>query len=266
MILYALKMFMVVLKYLITFSVGGFFSIFSSFSFSHDEFIDVIAAAKPAVVTVEVVRSKKKIKPRQSIEALGENADFFEDDLKDLNDDYRTSRGTGFIVERANTKAISVLTAAHVVKGASRIKILFSNGVKKKADVIWLSRKKDIALLEVNYNTGLFKPLILSDEVVMEGQSILSISGSFHLSISSSLGIVSAVDVLLPSKKGIPLIQTDAVVNPGSSGGPLLNSKGEVIGLISNIFSKTGDFSGVSFAVPSPIVKELVLFQDGKRS
>ena len=266
MILFALKMFMVALKFLITFTVGGFLSIFSSFSFSHDEFIDVITAAKPAVVTVEVIRSKKKIKPRQSLEALGENADFFEDDLKNLKEDYRKSRGTGFIIKRTSTEVISILTAAHVVKGASKIKVVFSNGMKKKADIIWLSKKKDIALLEVNYKTDLFQPLILSDQVVMEGQSILSISASFHLSISSSLGIVSAVDVLLPSKKGIPLIQTDAVVNPGSSGGPLLNSQGEVIGLISNIFTKTGAFSGVAFAVPSAVVKELVLSQDRNRS
>ena len=242
--------------------LSGFLSFFSPLSLSHDEFIDVIATAKPSVVSIEVSRSSRKLKARQDIEILGDNADFFEDDL---SDNYRKSRGTGFIIKRNSVDVVSILTAAHVVKGASKIKILFSNGKKKKASIVWQSKKKDVALLEVKLDPSLFKSLVLSNQVVVEGQSILSISGSFHLSISSSLGIVSAVDVSLPAKKGIPLIQTDAVVNPGSSGGPLLNSQGEVIGLISNIFTKTGAFSGVAFAVPSTTVKELVLSQDRTR-
>ena len=257
---------MVERRLLLIFSLCCMLGSFSSPSLSHDEFIDVIAAAKPAVVTVEVFRSKKKIKPRQDIQALGESAFFFEDDLKKASDESRRSRGTGFIISRDFTETVSILTAAHVVKGASKIKILFSNGVKKKASIIWMSKKKDVALLEVNLDPSLYKSLVLSDQPVIEGQSVLSISGSFNLSISSSLGIISAVDVALSSKKGVPLIQTDAAVNPGSSGGPLLNKQGQVVGLISNIFTKTGAFSGVAFAIPSSLVKSLVLRQDRKKS
>ena len=230
----------------------------SKVSAAHDQFIEVIAKAKPAVVIIEVTRSKKKLKPKEEFRDLGESADFFE---KDLEVQPRRSRASGFIVElnTSNNDILNILTAAHVVKGVSKVKVLFSDGRRKDASINWLSVKDDVALLEVDMKSSSYGALTLSEQYVVEGQSVLSIAGSFDLSVSSSLGIISAVNVTLPSKKKLKLIQTDAVINPGSSGGALLDSDGHVVGLISNIYTKTGTFSGTAFAIPSLKIKEIIM-------
>ena len=223
-------------------------------SSAHDDFIEVIAQSKSAVVSIEVSRTKKSVKSKEAVEVLGDNADFFSNDI---NDFARKGRGSGFVVSYKEPN-IYILTAAHVVRGASKIKVVFFNSEKKKAKVVWFSRKNDVALLEVEGKDSFEHFLKLSDDVVVEGQGVLAIAGSFDLSVSSSVGIVSAVDVILPNKKAVKLVQTDAAVNPGSSGGPLINKKGDVIGLISNIYTKTGTFSGAAFAIPAALVKDLM--------
>jgi len=233
------------------------FCVFIQKSHAHDDYVRVVAQAKPAVVIIETFRSKKKSKPNPAVEALGEGADFFE---KRLSATPRKSRGSGFLLKASTslTEYRSILTAAHVVRKSSKIKVLFSNGKRESAEILWIDNRNDIALLKVKSRKAPDYGLVLSDSKVKEGQSMLSIAGSFDLSVSSSLGIVSAVDVVLPNKKKLKLIQTDAAINPGSSGGPLLNSMGEVSGVISNIYSKTGTFSGTAFAVPSLKVVELI--------
>jgi len=227
---------------------------------AHDEFIDVIAVSKPAVVSIEVTRTKNsKKKANAALEALGANADFFADDLEGLA---RKGRGSGFIFnyDHSQKSHIFILTAAHVVRGASKVNVVFQDSKREKAEVFWLSRKDDIALLKVKAIRSLSQEqgLELDSQPVVEGQGVLAIAGSFDLSISSSVGIVSAVDIVLPGKRKTKLIQTDAAVNPGSSGGPLLNAQGKVIGLISNIYTKTGSFSGAAFAIPATMIKKVV--------
>jgi len=200
---------------------------------AHDEFIDVIAKSKPAVVILEVTRAKKKLRSKKVIDALGESADFFEDELREQQNQPRKSRGSGFVIKQGSlrSKSLQILTAAHVVRGSSKVRVLFSNGKRKTAKIVWLNTRNDVALLEVNTDMKVGIPLVLSDAILLEGQSVLSIAGSFDLSVSSSLGIVSALNVTLPNKKHLKLIQTDAAINPGSSGGPLLNAQGEVVGV-----------------------------------
>ena len=226
-------------------------------SLAHDELVDVIAKSKPAVVSIEVTRTQKSIKSQKVIDALGESADFFSEDLEGLA---RKGRGSGFVIDYGMPQSsnVFVLTAAHVIRGASKVYVVLLGSKRKKADVVWLSKKNDVALLKIEKKGGFGHKLELDDQSVLEGQSVLAIAGSFDLSISSSVGIISAVDVALPSKKKIKLIQTDAAINPGSSGGPLLNSEGKVIGLISNIYTKTGTFTGAAFAVPAPFIKKLI--------
>ena len=187
---------------------------------AHESFIQVIPKAKPSVVIIEVTRFKDKKRAKKAIEALGDNADFFKDELQ--LGSYK-GRGSGFVVESTSHQGIAILTAAHVVKGASKIKVVFENGDRKKAKIIWLNTKKDVALILVEKATAQVPPLAFSESEVVEGQPVLSLSSSFNLSISGSQGIVSAVDVVLPGKRKLKLIQTDATINPGSSGGPLLN-------------------------------------------
>ena len=231
----------------------------SSLSVAHDEFINVIAKAKPAVVTIHVSRSKKQSKAKYANAPSAENAIFYEEDLHGLP---RQSNGSGFIVHQQN-KTISqgsafILTAAHVVLRSSKIKVMFSNKKRVSADIVWSDKKHDIALLKVAAADAPKSSLQLSLNKAVEGESVLSIASSFNLAISSSLGIVSAVDVIKPGKRKFNYIQTDAVINPGSSGGPLLDHEGKVIGVISDIFSNTGAFTGVAYAVPASRVSEII--------
>ena len=257
MILFGLKMCMGERNFFKIVIVSLFFIGSVRIVFAHDEFINVIAQSKPAVVSVEVSRTKKSVKSQAALDALGDNADFFFDDLKEQP---LKGRGSGFIVnyDLAEPSNIFILTAAHVVRGASKVNVVFFDSKRSRAEIVWLSRKGDIALLKVKRKKSFDVALEFEDSAVLEGQSVLAIAGSFDLSISSSLGIISAVDVTLASKKKIKLIQTDAAINPGSSGGPLLNSDGKVVGLISNIYTKTGSFSGAAFAIPSPLLKKII--------
>jgi len=231
----------------------------SSNSIAHDEFIDVIAQAKPAVVTIHVTRSKKESKPKYSATASAESAFFYEEDLTGLP---KQGNGSGFIInhEGQNTgpNTVLILTAAHVVLRTSKIKVQFSNTEQVSADIIWVDRKNDIALIKAFTPNAPKSRLQLSSKKPLEGQSILSIASSFNLAVSSSLGIISAVDVIKPGKRKLRYLQTDAVINPGSSGGPLLDHKGKVIGLITDIFSNTGSFTGVAYAVPALSISEII--------
>lgn len=255
-ILCVLKMFMGVHKYLILLC-ALFWAGSARIAVAHDEFIEVIANSKPAVVTIEVSRTKKSIRSQAEIDALGDAADFFSGDVKNHPG---KSRGSGFAITHpgGNDNEVYILTAAHVVRDASRVKVAFFGSKSKKAEVVWSSKKYDVALLKVNVKDRFIHTLELDLQAVVEGQSVLAIAGSFDLSVSSTSGIVSAVDVVLPNKNKIKFIQTDAAINPGSSGGALLNSKGKVVGLISNIYTKTGSFSGAAFAIPSSLIKTLV--------
>ena len=125
------------------------------------------------MVIIETTRSKKKSKT--ITEALGDSADFFQDDLSELQKMPRNSHGSGFIVnhELFSSESTFILTAGHVVFGASKVKVLFSNGERETAKVVWLNRRSDIALLEVEVSASeLPQGLGFTADKVLEGQSI----------------------------------------------------------------------------------------------
>jgi len=234
-------------------------SLYSGELNAHDKFVSVIEQVKPSVVTIKALRKKNWFGSKKSAkrkEALGKYSDFFENDF---NESPRISNGSGFVlIKRRDTQtSLEILTAAHVVRGASKISVMFLDGKKKAAEIVWIDKRSDIALLHIIY-PEFEGGLSLSEQRLVEGQSLLAISGAFGLSLSSSVGIVSALNVKLTSATHEGLIQTDAAINPGSSGGPLFNFDGEVVGLISNIYSKTGTFSGAAFALPSARMVELL--------
>lgn len=227
---------------------------------AHGEFISVIANAKPSVVVIEVSRTKKWFKSsgvNSRAKVLGEYTNFFEADSNSMP---KKSRGSGFVLyNNSATASILVLTASHVVKGAKKLSISFENDESYPAEILWINQKNDLAALVVDLQSSVLnKGLVLSENSVVEGQSVLAIGSAFSLSMSSSQGIISAKDVILPDGKKQKLLQTDAAINPGFSGGPLLDEQGYVVGLITNIYSKTGTFSGTSFAVPSMKIVELL--------
>ena len=166
--------------------------------------------------------------------------------------------GSGFVFDKKG----HVITNAHVIDNAKRIIVTFLDGRSYNAELIGSDEYTDIAVIKVNADLSLLRPLSIGDSSNLKvGEPIAAIGNPFGLSGSMTSGIVSQLGRLLPSEVGysIPdVIQTDAAINPGNSGGPLLNMRGEVVGINTAIQSATGEFTGVGFAVPSQTVAKIV--------
>lgn len=142
-----------------------------------------------------------------------------------------------------------ILTNAHVVDGATRIVVQLHDQRELEATLVGSDPETDIALLKVAA-TDLPAATFGDSDGLKVGQWVLAIGAPFGLNQTATQGIVSAVSRSLPNDNYVPFIQTDVAVNPGNSGGPLFNLDGEVIGINSQIFSRTGGYMGLSFAIP----------------
>ena len=163
------------------------------------------------------------------------------------------SLGSGFILSKDGY----VVTNHHVIAGADEIIVKLSDRRELVAKLIGSDKRSDVALLKVEaenlpvLETG-------SSDTLRVGEWVVAIGSPFGFDHSVTAGIVSAKGRSLPSENYVPFIQTDVAINPGNSGGPLFNMKGEVIGINSQIYSRTGGFMGVSFAIPVDVVKRVV--------
>lgn len=155
------------------------------------------------------------------------------------------SLGSGFIISADGT----VLTNAHVVKDADEILVKLSDHREEPAELVGLDERTDVAVLRIKAK-GLPAVKIGDSDRLEVGEWVLAIGSPFGLEYTATVGIVSAVGRTLPSDAYVPFIQTDAAVNPGNSGGPLFNTDGEVIGINSQIYSRSGGYMGLSFAIP----------------
>ncbi|NOQ93268.1 MAG: Do family serine endopeptidase [Methylophaga sp.] len=163
------------------------------------------------------------------------------------------SLGSGFVLSSDGY----ILTNHHVIKDADEIIVRFSDRNELEAKVLGSDERSDVALLKVEA-TGL-KSVKLGDSTKLKvGEWVLAIGSPFGFDYSATAGIVSALGRSLPSDSYVPFIQTDVAINPGNSGGPLFNLDGEVIGINSQIYSRTGGFMGVSFAIPMDVVMNVV--------
>ncbi len=163
------------------------------------------------------------------------------------------SLGSGFVLSDDGF----ILTNHHVIKDAEEIIVRFSDRTEVEAELLGSDERSDVALLKVD-TTGL-KAVKLGDSNELKvGEWVLAIGSPFGFDYSATAGIVSALGRSLPSDSYVPFIQTDVAINPGNSGGPLFNLKGEVIGINSQIYSRTGGFMGVSFAIPIDTVMNVV--------
>jgi len=151
--------------------------------------------------------------------------------------------GSGFIISQDGY----VLTNAHVVDGADEVYVKLTDKREFKAKVIGIDKRTDVAVVKVDGSKLPLLPLGDSDKIKV-GEWVVAIGSPFNFDNSVSAGIISAKS--RDTGDFINLIQTDVAVNPGNSGGPLLNMKGEVIGINSQIYSRSGGFMGISFAVP----------------
>jgi len=153
--------------------------------------------------------------------------------------------GSGFLISADGL----ILTNAHVVKGADEINVRLSDHREVQARLVGTDERTDIALLKVDI-TGLPTVRLGDSDKLEVGEWVLAIGSPFGLEYTATAGIVSAVGRNLPSETYVPFIQTDVAVNPGNSGGPLFNIRGEVVGINAQIFSQSGGYMGVSFAIP----------------
>ena len=150
-----------------------------------------------------------------------------------------------------------ILTCAHVVENAKEIIVKLTDRREFVATVIGTDARSDIALLKINAS-GLPKLTVGDPDKLKVGEWVLAIGSPFGFESSATSGIVSAKRRSLPKENYVPFIQTDVAINPGNSGGPLFNLQGEVIGVNSQIYSRTGGFMGLSFAVPIDLAMQIV--------
>src|SRR2546422_1297748 len=162
------------------------------------------------------------------------------------------SLGSGFIISQDGY----VLTNAHVVEGADEITVKFTDKREFKAKVIGADKRTDIALIKIDA-TGLPAVRFGDPAKLKVGEWVVAIGSPFGFENTVTAGIVSAKGRSLPQENFVPFIQTDVAINPGNSGGPLFNMRGEVVGINSQIYSRTGGFMGLSFSIPIDVALDI---------
>ncbi len=230
---------------------------------AYPDFADLVEKANPAVVNI---RTTEKVNVRNSAGIPGmpgldeEQAEFFRrffgiplpspgprqqgpNNRKPQQEEQNRGVGSGFIIESNGF----ILTNAHVVEGATTIYVTLTDKREFKAKLIGADKRTDVALVKIEA-TGLPRLTIGDSSKVRVGEWVLAIGSPFGLENTVTAGIVSAKS--RDTGDYLPFIQTDVAVNPGNSGGPLLNTRGEVVGINSQIFSRSGGYMGISFAIP----------------
>lgn len=213
------------------------------------DFAAIVRAYGPAVVNVTVTGNRSA-----PAEEEDEAANPYEEFLRRLapnlpqrpkRPEVRRGLGSGFILSADGV----ILTNAHVVDGATEVRVKLTDRREFKARVIGIDKRSDVAAIKIDAHD---LPVVkLGDPATASvGEPVLAIGSPFGFENTATAGIVSAKARTLPDGAYVPFIQTDVAVNPGNSGGPLFNARGEVIGINSQIYSSSGGYQGLSFAIP----------------
>ncbi|WP_018873829.1 DegQ family serine endoprotease [Thioalkalivibrio sp. ALJ16] len=226
------------------------------------DFVPLAEQHSPAVVNIATTRESER--PHR-----GQMPDFEGTPFEDLFERFfggpggegrqapesfqRNSLGSGFIYSEDGY----IITANHVVEGASEVVVHLSDRRVYDAEIVGKDPQSDVALLKIDAD-NLPTLKLGSSADLRVGEWVLAIGSPFGFDHSVTAGIVSAKGRNLPTENYVPFIQTDVAINPGNSGGPLLNMDGEVIGVNAQIYSRTGGFMGLSFAVPIEMVEDVV--------
>ena len=248
---------------LILFKWLMFFGFVVSMSFnlnagSLPEFVDLVEDNSPAVVNISTTQKMLGNNPWGNLDIpehsplneffkhfLGEGGKPPAKDAKSL--------GSGFIISKDGY----VITNHHVVAEADEIMVRLSDKRELRAEVIGSDKYSDVALLKVDAD-NLPVVNIGSSESAKVGSWVLAIGSPFGFDHSVTAGIISAKGRSLPQANYVPFIQTDVAINPGNSGGPLFDLDGKVVGINSQIYSRTGGFMGLSFAIPIEVAMNVV--------
>ena len=170
-----------------------------------------------------------------------------------------SAQGSGFVYDKEGY----IITNNHVVEDASSIDVTFIDGSIYRASLVGADPYSDLAVIDVNVDPDLLHPLVLGNSSdLMVGETVIAIGNPYGLSNSMTVGIVSQLGRELSASGGyiiVDVIQTDAAINKGNSGGPMLNLRGEVVGMNTAILTMTGEWQGIGFAIPSDTIKREVL-------
>lgn len=222
-----------------------------------DDFAAIAALSAPAVVNIST-RGEAQADPRAP-EAPDNGPDdqdpflpFFGPQEAPEAPSPREGMGSGFIVRADGV----VLTNAHVIAGASEVTVKLQDRREFKARVVGVDKLSDTAVLKIEGDALPVVP-VGHPESTKVGEWVLAIGSPFGFENTVTAGIVSAKSRSLPEEGYVPFIQTDVAVNPGNSGGPLINVRGEVIGINSQIYSSSGGYQGLSFAIPIDVALEV---------
>ncbi len=211
-----------------------------------NSFADLVVEQRNTVVNISTTKMVKA-QPRMP-QGLDKNSpfnQFFHDFFGQMPEQERHALGTGFIL---STKGY-VVTNNHVIDGADEIVVKTSDGKEFEAELIGSDAKLDVALLKIKAK-GLQAVTLADSDKLRVGDWVVAIGNPFGLEQTVTAGIVSARGRVIGSGPYDDFIQTDAAINPGNSGGPLFNSKGEVVGINTAIYSRSGGNNGIGFAIP----------------
>ena len=218
--------------------------------FATSDFSQIVQRYGPAVVNISVSGMKKVADAE--VPGLDPNDPFYEFFKRFRGPNGGGSRempvrgeGSGFIVDPNGV----ILTNAHVVHDAKDVTVKLTDRREFRAKVLGSDPKTDVAVLKIDAKNLPVVPLGSARDLKV-GEWVLAIGSPFGFENSVTAGVVSAKGRSLPDDGFVPFIQTDVAVNPGNSGGPLFNTRGEVVGINSQIFSRTGGYQGLSFAIP----------------
>ncbi|MFZ2855502.1 MAG: DegQ family serine endoprotease [Rhodocyclaceae bacterium] len=227
------------------------------------DFTALVRKQGPAVVNISSTKTIKGSIPFPAIPGLSSDAPLYEllrrFGLADMPPQalYSQSRGSGFIIDREG----HILTNSHVVEDADEVIVGLTDKREFKAKIVGIDQRSDVALLKISAK-NLPVAQIGDPSRLDVGEWVIAIGAPFGFANSVTQGIVSAKGRDLPGQDLVPFIQTDVAINPGSSGGPLFNLNGEVVGINAQIFSQSGGSMGISFAIPIDVamkVKEQLL-------
>ncbi|MCB1724059.1 MAG: DegQ family serine endoprotease [Chromatiaceae bacterium] len=219
------------------------------------DFTDLAESNSPAVVNIsseQKTHVHRNLPKDFSIPDLPENSPFnelfkhfFGEGMDDFAERETQSLGSGFVISSDGY----ILTNHHVVSDADSVQVRFSDRSTYEARVIGSDKASDVALVKIDAENLPTVKIGRSSDLKV-GEWVLAIGSPFGFDHTVTAGIVSAKGRSLPSENYVPFIQTDVAINPGNSGGPLINMDGEVIGVNSQIYSRTGGFMGLSFSIP----------------
>ncbi len=227
------------------------------------DFTDLVERQSPAVVNIATVQEGRQARRGQRMPDTDEMFDFFRRMLPPEMSPRDPRRGTphmpprhgqgsGFIISGDGY----ILTNTHVVDDVDEVVVKLHDKREFRAKVVGKDARTDVALIKINADK-LPTVTIGTPDRLRVGEWVLAIGAPFGFENSVTAGIVSAKGRSLPQENYVPFIQTDVAVNPGNSGGPLFNMKGEVVGMNSQIISRSGGYMGLSFAIPIDVAMDI---------